>query len=752
MKRFRSVAALLLCLAMCLSMGIYSGFAAEENIAEVEAATGITIHYYHEGGTPYIYYWNTLPKNLETNYPGVKMSADSQSGANWYKYSFSSSTKINLMFTDGTSKLSGQLSPELTRNSGDWYYKNGKWSKSPDPAPERGDMREETIYFVITTRFYDGDKGNNVHCWDDKKANNPDSDPAWRGDFKGLADKLDYIKALGFSAIWITPVVENASGYDYHGYHAMDFSKVDARYESENFTYQDLIDAAHEKDIKIVQDVVWNHSGNFGEATFAPMFEKVYDDIQDLASIDSMKIIPGSKLDQKYPNYATLDDGAQYQARLAIMKEDANDTNNYYHHDKSLSYGSYTEQTGQMAGDCVDINTENPVVANKLVDIYMDYVDMGVDSFRLDTEKHINRWTLNSAYFPAFNKVENFYIFGEVCARFHGAFNEGGASDSCFFYTWKETDSSWTNNWSTTNMKSNYDNAIKHYTKYQTRDESFSSSNAFLNGINYHTPDYSKANGTGVIDFPMHWAYYTANEAFNTALGEDKYYNDSTWNVVYVDSHDYSPDRCQEVRYNGGTQAWAENFCLMFTFRGIPCVYYGSETEFQAGMKIDKGPELPLSETGRAYYGDALEGSVTATDFSQYTASGKVKSTLESPLAKHLQKLNAIRRAVPALQKGQYTKDGNYVSGNMAYIRRYTNASEGVDSLACVAVTDGATFKNIPNGLYIDAVTGDKKTVSNGTLTVSSPGKGNMRVYVCCASGFDGISGAIGPAGQTYLK
>ena len=69
-----------------------------------------------------------------------------------------------------------------------------------------------------------------------------------------------------------------------------------------------------------------------------------------------------------------------------------------------------------------------------------------------------------------------------------------------------------------------------------------------------------------------------------------------------------------------------------------------------------------------------------------------------------------------------------------------------------MTITDGATFKNIPNGKYIDAVSGDVKTVTNGTLSVSSVGKGNMRVYVCCASGFQGISGAVGPSGQTYLK
>ena len=749
MKFFKSALALVLCLATLLGIGLVSVFSAQTEVAETGAGTGITIHYYHEGGTPYIYYWNALPQNIETAYPGVKMTADPQSGANWYKYEFKDSTKINLMFTDGTNTLDGQLSTELTRNSGNWYYIKGKWKNNlPDPnnSWERGDMREESIYFVITTRFYDGDKGNNVHCWDDKQAGNPDSDPAWRGDFKGLAEKLDYIKALGFSAIWITPVVENASGYDYHGYHAMDFSTVDPRYESSDFTYQDLIDAAHEKDMKIVQDVVWNHTSNFGEAFLGPMFKKEYKTIQDLGTADCMKIIEGSKLTQVYPNYESMKPDAQFQARLSIIKNDQNDNQFRYHHDGSLSWGQSSEQTGQIAGDCVDVNTEHPEVAKYLVDTYMDYVNMGVDCFRLDTEKHINRWVLNNAYFPVFNQVEDFYIFGEVCARYHGAFNEGGASDSCFFYTWKEDGgASWSNDW-----KTNYDTAVKHFQANATRDEKWNSSNAFLNGVTYHTPDYSKANGTGVIDFPMHWAFRNANDAFKTAKGEDKYYNDSTWNVTYVDSHDYGPDGMEKTRYSEGTQAWAENLNLIFTFRGIPCVYYGTEIEFAKGLVIDVGPNAPLAKTGRAYLGEHLEGTVNATDFGEYTASGTVATTLGSPLAKHISKINAIRHAVTALQKGQYTTDGAHVSGNMAYIRRYTG--EGIDSLACVTVSGGATFKGIPNGKYIDAVTGDVQNVTNGTLTANCSGQGNMRVYVCCASGFEGISGAVGISGQTYLK
>lgn len=76
---------------------------------------------------------------------------------------------------------------------------NGNFSQN------RTDFRDESIYFVITTRFYDGDEGNNVLCWDNQASQVNTKDPCWRGDFRGLIDRLDYIKALGFTAIWITP-------------------------------------------------------------------------------------------------------------------------------------------------------------------------------------------------------------------------------------------------------------------------------------------------------------------------------------------------------------------------------------------------------------------------------------------------------------------------------------------------------------------------------------------------------------------
>ncbi|MCI6191285.1 MAG: alpha-amylase family glycosyl hydrolase [Clostridium sp.] len=301
-------------------------------------------------------------------------------------------------------------------------------------------------------------------------------------------------------------------------------------------------------------------------------------------------------------DYDSLTPTLQYQARDFIYRKNVD-----------IGWEDFTVTTGQFAGDCMELNTENPTVYNYLVDAYSKYIDMGVDAFRIDTVKHMN---------------------------------------------------------------------------------------------------------------------------------------DSTWNVTYVDSHDYgsSINGNDENRYAGGTDAWAENLDLMFTFRGIPCLYYGSEVEFQAGQKADKGNTAPLSTTGRAYFGDFIEGSVDVTDFSEYSnATETMAQTLNSPLSKHIQRLNQIRKAILALRRGQYSTEG-VLGDAMAFKRRYT--TDGIDSFVCVAISGSATFTGIPSGTYVDAITG--KTVQcNGTLTTDSVGKGNMRVYVLQNS--SGISGKIGEDG-TYLK
>lgn len=789
MTRIRKLCALVLALMIVVTVGIVAVNAAEtsnDSVAADGTETGIIIHVSDdEAAQPYIYLWNSLPTNsaMSKSYPGEKLTK----GNGWFNYTINDVTKVNAIVTDADGN---QHSKEQKLTAGEWWCENGKWTDydphEPDPISSV-DMREETIYFVITTRFYDGDSGNNVHCWDDAQANNPDSDPAWRGDFKGLADKLDYIKALGFSAIWITPVVTNASGYDYHGYHAMDFNSVDVRYESDNFTYKDLIRAAHQKGMKIIQDVVLQHTGNFGESNFAHLFDK--DENADLSNIEECMVPTDLLLDtwglSSAEEYWSQLPAVQHAQRLKIMKgidpqasnapasnyesfvagiehdkqqperlfSDSAEFNskNYYHSGywRNYNWDDYATQYAQIAGDCVDLNTENPEVAKYTVDAYSKYLDMGVDAFRVDTVRHISRLSLNAMYNEQLNRAggAGFYMFGEVCTRYTDAWYRGMASESAPFYTWAEPDDSYLSQWNSSNsaeaVGENMNLTLDHWIDNYYPSEQPTSDNAFLNGLAYHDPDTSQASGMGVIDFAMHWNFGTASGAYGTAKAYDKYYNDATWNVMYVDSHDYGPGTFN--RYEGGTQSWAENINLMFTFRGIPCLYYGSEVEFQKGVRIDEGLNITLADSGRAYFGDHIKGDVVTTDFSEYTsASGEVAETLNYPLAKHIQKLNAIRRAIPALQKGQYTTSSNYVSGNMAYIRRYTNAAENVDSLACVAISGGATFKNIPNGKYIDAVTGDVQNVTNGTLTVPTMGKANLRVYVCCANGFTGIDGQIG--------
>lgn len=613
----------------------------------------------------------------------------------------------------------------------------------------RTDFRDETIYFVMTTRFYDGDPSNNTQCWDNQQAN--EGDPAWRGDFKGLIEKLDYIKALGFTTVWVTPVVENASGYDYHGYHAFNFSKVDKRYESEDVSFQTLIDEVHARDMKIILDIVLNHTGNFGEENLCKLFTR--DWTANQATLDKC-MIPYTQKDGGHlpDNYNNLAGSEQYAKRLAQMKNtdgQNHDINNYWHHvGNEWNWDDYSRWYGQIAGDCVDLNTENPYVSNYLVSCYAQFIEMGVDGFRIDTSGHISRLTFNKAFLPQFKALAeqhkakrnggDFFMFGEVCARERNVVYRNHENCSPFYYTWKETknyawdtsETSWNGIVVMEGSKGSHTNITSVDAQgVDDQDDSSlpNSNNALLDGNTYHTPDYSQYSGMSVIDFPMHWNFRTAAEAFSVKYG-DKYYNDATYNVVYVDSHDYAPDGAPEsTRFNQSQDTWAENLSLMFTFRGIPCIYYGSEIEFRKGKPIDLGPNIALRESGRAYFGGYIKGDITVNDFANYTnASGNIAASLSHPLSLHIQRLNIIRAAVPALRKGQYSTEG--CSGNFAFKRRYTDST--TDSYALITISGNATFSNIPNGKYVDVVTGDTENVTNGTLSVSCSGKGNLRVYV----------------------
>ena len=120
-----------------------------------------------------------------------------------------------------------------------------------------GFWQAQSIYQIMTDRFFDGDPSNN-NAEGTYSPNN--SQGVHGGDFKGIEQKLDYIKALGATAIWISPVVLNANG-QFHGYAGLDFHKV-APHWGTLADLQHMIQAAHARGILVIDDIICNHGGD----------------------------------------------------------------------------------------------------------------------------------------------------------------------------------------------------------------------------------------------------------------------------------------------------------------------------------------------------------------------------------------------------------------------------------------------------------------------------------------------------------
>lgn len=116
---------------------------------------------------------------------------------------------------------------------------------------EERKWQDETIYFLMVDRFNNGDSTN------DFKINADDSLSYHGGDFQGIIDQLDYLKEMGFTAIWLTPIFDNADK-GYHGYWINDFYKTEEHFGSMD-TFKKLVNEAHNRDMKVILDFVANH-------------------------------------------------------------------------------------------------------------------------------------------------------------------------------------------------------------------------------------------------------------------------------------------------------------------------------------------------------------------------------------------------------------------------------------------------------------------------------------------------------------
>lgn len=217
-----------------------------------------------------------------------------------------------------------------------------------------GVSQNDLIYFVMTDRFYDGDKSN------DNGTNADDTRAYHGGDLKGLTEKLDYIKSLGATAVWITPVVQNVSG-GYHGYWANDFYKVNEHFGDMD-VMKKLVSEAHKRNIKILMDYVVNHVG------------------------------AGS---------SWLTDGKH---------------TGWFHPQQDIqNYDDPTEcENGWLAG-LPDLNQDNPAVSDYFIKNALWWIDnTGIDGMRLDTVKHVSKsfWSKFTKAIKA--KYPGFYFLGEV--------------------------------------------------------------------------------------------------------------------------------------------------------------------------------------------------------------------------------------------------------------------------------------------------------------------------------------------------
>lgn len=310
---------------------------------------------------------------------------------------------------------------------------------------------------------------------------------------------------------------------------------------------------------------------------------------------------------------------------------------------------NWFNHSGPVIADLLDFRDDNPETVKWLVDIYKGYQNMGVDAFRLDTIVWMKPEFWKTFTSEMHKNRKDFFMFGEV----------------------------WTNG--DFNLLASYTNLA---------------------------PGDPMNSAMSVLDMPGSsmgsWGQFETvfkggdYNLVDNVLKNDQKYKDATYLVTYLDNHD-------KPRFNGpgwdGSSATTEQYFdalnFYFTARGIPCVYYGTETQLVGGSDPDN----------RRFLG--VEG---------------IKAAKTNPVYLHLQKLNALRRANPALQKGGQTR--LYSSKDQYVFKREYNGESVFVFLNKdqngTAVTSGA----LPAGTYTDLYSGEVFAVKKGRFTINIPAHG----------------------------
>lgn len=248
------------------------------------------------------------------------------------------------------------------------------------------EFRQETIYFIVVDRFLDGDSNN------DQGPNPNLYDPSqqhwgkyWGGDLEGVVQKLDYLKDLGVTAIWLSPLFEQvedmAESAAMHGYWTKDFKRINSRFIAKgqpNSIYQEtvfdrLVSEMHKRGMKLILDIVCNHSN----PDINGQKGKLYDDGQ-------------------------------------LIADYYNDSNNWYYHNPTINDWNDEHQVlcYEMMG-LATFNENNPDYRNYIKTAIKQWLDKGVDALRIDTIKHMPVWFWQEFLTDLKTHKPDLFTFGE---------------------------------------------------------------------------------------------------------------------------------------------------------------------------------------------------------------------------------------------------------------------------------------------------------------------------------------------------
>jgi len=245
-------------------------------------------------------------------------------------------------------------------------------ARAPTLGKFQGLSQDDVMYLIMPDRFANGDPANDEPA--EALGSHDRSKPrAYHGgDLRGIQNHLPYLKDLGVTTLWLTPVVKNGAAQDYHGYGAVDLYAVDPHLGALK-DYQELVAAAHKQGMKILFDAVPNHVGpKHPWAVNPPLPDWFHGTLQH--HIDSFSPLKGSFYGK-----------AGGQAMGNDPFEALIDPHASMHMKRNLTEGWFF-------GILPDMNTENPTVEQYLLQNSIWWAEIsGLDGYRIDTFPYVGR-------------------------------------------------------------------------------------------------------------------------------------------------------------------------------------------------------------------------------------------------------------------------------------------------------------------------------------------------------------------------